>query len=106
MYILKGIFNKLNKSHVHYNFDYNLRFNRKKNLGQPSKTIFSTLLKMSTKYDTFLLIHVFKTNLSKIKIKKKKENYDTRAKKKKKASSRFDLYFLYYSIISNKIFEF
>ena len=83
MYILKGIFNKLSKSHVHYNFDYNLRFNRKKNLGQPGKIIFSTLLKMSTKWDTFLLIHVFKTNLSKIKInKKKKENYDTVAKKK------------------------
>ena len=49
MHILKGIFNKLSKSHVHYNFDYNLRFNRKKNLGQPGKTIFSTLLKMSTK---------------------------------------------------------
>ena len=49
MYILKGIFNKLSKSHVHYNFDYNLRFNRKKNLGQPGKTIFSTLLKMPTK---------------------------------------------------------
>ena len=73
MYILKGIFNKLSKSHVHYNFDYNLRFNRKKNLGQPGKTIFSTLLKIPTKYDTFLLIHVFKTNLSKIKIKKKKK---------------------------------
>ena len=73
MYILKGIFNKLSKSHVHYNFDYNLRFNKKKNLGQPGKTIFSTLLKMSTKQDTFLLIHVFKTNLSKIKINKKKK---------------------------------
>ena len=85
MYILKGIFNKLNKSHVHYNFDYNLRFNRKKNLGQPSKTIFSTLLKMSTKYDTFLLIHVFKTNLSKIKInKKKKKRIMTLEPKKKK----------------------
>ena len=85
MYILKGIFNKLSKSHVHYNFDYNLRFNRKKNLGQPSKTIFSTLLKMSTKYDTFLLIHVFKTNLSKIKInKKKKKRIMTLEPKKKK----------------------
>ena len=77
MYILKGIFNKLSKSHVHYNFDYNLRFNRKKNLGQPGKIIFSTLLKMSTKWDTFLLIHVFKTNLSKIKINNKKKRIMT-----------------------------
>ena len=77
MYILKGIFNKLSKSHVHYNFDYNLRFNRKKNLGQSGKIIFSTLLKMSTKWDTFLLIHVFKTNLSKIKINSKKKRIMT-----------------------------
>ena len=77
MYILKGIFNKLSKSYVHYNFDYNLRFNRKKNLGQPGKIIFSTLLKMSTKWDTFLLIHVFKTNLSKIKINNKKKRIMT-----------------------------
>ena len=36
---------------------------------------------MPTKYNTLLLIHVFKANLS--KIKKKKKNYDTRPKKRK-----------------------
>ena len=37
---------------------------------------------MLTKWDTFLLIHVFKKKLSKIK---KKKIYDTRTKKKKKS---------------------
>jgi len=45
----------------------------------------STPLKMPTKYDTLLLIHVFKINLSKLKKKKKKKkkegNYDTGPKK-------------------------
>ena len=40
-----------------------------------------TSFKMPTKYETLLLNHVFKTNLS--KKKKFKENYDIRPKKKK-----------------------
>ena len=42
-------------------------FNRKKTLGQTGKNISPTPLKIPTKYDTLLLIHVFKTNLSKLK---------------------------------------
>ena len=41
-----------------------------------------TSFKMATKYETLLLNHVFKTNLS--KKKNLKENYDIRQKKKKK----------------------
>ena len=44
-YILKGIFNKLSKSHVHYNFDYNLRFNRKKIEDNLVKLYFQLYLK-------------------------------------------------------------
>ena len=38
---------------------------------QPGKDISPNPLKMPTKYDIFLLIHIFKTNLSKIYPKKK-----------------------------------
>ena len=41
-----------------------------------------TSFKMPTKYETLLLNHVFKTNLS-TKKKNLKENYDIRQKKKK-----------------------
>ena len=41
---------------------------------------------MLIKYNTFLLIYIFKTNLSKKNFKKKKKNNDTKQKKKKKAS--------------------
>ena len=61
-------------------------FNRKKKKkfrGQLDKNISQTPLKMSRKYNTLLLIHVFKTNLFKIFFFLKK-NYDTRHKKKKK----------------------
>ena len=37
-----------------------IRFNRKKNWVQSGKNIYSTSLKMFTKYDTLLLIYVFK----------------------------------------------
>ena len=39
---------------------------------------------MLIKYNTFLLIYIFKTNLSKKNFKKKKKNNDTKQKKKKK----------------------
>ena len=48
----------------------NFRFNKWKNLRQPGKNIYLTLLKMPIKYNIFLLIHIFKTNLSKIYPKK------------------------------------
>ena len=38
-------------------------FNREKTWEQPGKNIFPTLLKMFTKYDTLLIIHVLKKNL-------------------------------------------
>ena len=63
----------------------NLMFNRKKKKkfwGQLDKNISQTPLKMSRKYNTLLLIHVFKTNLFKNFFFLKK-NYDTRHKKKK-----------------------
>ena len=47
-------------------------FDKEKIWEQPCKNIFPTPLKMHTKYDTLLLIYVFKTNLSK---KKKKVSY-------------------------------
>ena len=40
---------------------------------------------MLIKYNTFLLIYIFKTNLSKKNFKKKKKNNDTKQKKKKKS---------------------
>ena len=48
--------------------------------GKLGKNISTIPIKMPTKYDTLLLIYVFKTNLSKKKILK--ENYDTEQKKK------------------------
>ena len=42
-------------------------FDKEKIWEQPCKNIFPTPLKMHTKYDTLLLIYVFKTNLSKKK---------------------------------------
>ena len=42
-------------------------FNSKKTWEQSGKNVSLTLLKMLTKYDTFLLIYIFKTNLSKKK---------------------------------------
>lgn len=46
-------------------------FNRKKKLVQHDKIISLTLFKIPTKYDTILLIHVFKTNLFILQKKKK-----------------------------------
>ena len=66
-------------------------FNRKKKKkfwGQLDKNISQTPLKMSRKYNTLLLIHVFKANLFKNFFFLKK-NYDTRHKKKKKKKSPY-----------------
>ena len=62
-------------------------FNREKMWGQPDKNISPISLKIPTKYDTFLLIHVLKKTYPKKKewklwhwTKKKKKNFIARAK--------------------------